>query len=135
MDALDILILQILSIEQLELKVQETEAYDGYSHEDMLETFIERNGYNPVQSLKDLKFCLLDDLICEASTNEFIDEFLKIIRAIKDSKRGVLDNLDEVKAFEEFTIKNFNHFPKQTLLPVVNYIIDLVIKSNNKDKI
>jgi len=81
----------LLILKQLKINLEEVEAYDGYTKEDMIETFIKKNGYNPIIEFK-LQKSKLKRIV-----------FKKLSKKIRKTAK-------ELKGKEIFSILNQYHF-------------------------
>lgn len=81
----------LLSLRQLRESVKECRAYDGWSAEYMLETFIKDNGFNPFEELENQKSLLLN-LYCD---NDMLRE-IKYYQTSKDLDIKRLEYLDKI---------------------------------------
>ena len=121
---MDILVIKILALKQLKTEIKKTEAYDGWSQEDMLESFKGTHNYDPKKEYQYLQFELLDELFEEASKKGFEKKFYKM------QELEMMKNVDEFKEFEKEIIANFNHFPIHTLSTITHHLLYTAAKLN-----
>ena len=114
---MDIIEIKILALKQLKKEVKKTEAYDGWTADDMLETFKNTYNYNPRQEYQYLQFELLEELFEEASQTWFEERFYQM------KKIEMMHNVEKFKDFEAEIIANFNHFPVRVLSAITHFLL------------
>ncbi len=66
---------ELLSYLQLMVDCKECKPYDGWTAEDRLEHFINKNGYNPIQLSEKLRRTILSKYLPEGLTERFYADY------------------------------------------------------------
>ena len=109
--------LLLLSHKQLETETKNTKAYDGYSDDDMMEHFINQNGYNPVEELERVENELFYLLIIKNNLE---------LQVLKLKELDFFKELDQMKDFEKDLRRIFHKDTNKEL--IVSYILSKIYK-------
>jgi len=113
--------LKFLALKQLDRERESIKAYDNYSEKEMLDSYIEKNGFNPQE-----EYDSLYDVIFEDIKDRLPNRLVEIVLCLE--REDFMESVEKVKKFEEELLKHISKYKKYRAVFIVNFLRNHFIK-------